>query len=322
MSARTVFMFSGQGSQFFQMGKQLFDSNAQFRRWMIRLDELAQEIAGSRVIDAIYSSSRAEVFDQTRLTHPAIFMVEYSLAQCLMHEGVQPDLTLGTSLGSFAAAAVAGYLEVRDALAAVLEQAAAFEASCERGGMIGVLADPALYHEDFLCKYSELAGVNFAGHFGVSAPQANLDAIESTLKQRDLTHQRLAVSFAFHSRWIDSAQQRFSSFMRSVPRGKGNLPLVCCERAATLTELPEDFYWRVVRHPIRFREAVAHLEQRGRHRYIDVGPSGTLATFVKYGLPKTSESTAHTILTPYGQDLKNLQALLLACRSPAQFAEL
>jgi bacillaene synthase trans-acting acyltransferase len=321
MSASTVFMFSGQGSHYYQMGKQLFDTNAVFRQWMIRLDELIQEISGDRVLAAIYSSNKAEVFDQTRLTHPAIFMVEYSLAQCLIHEGIKPDLTLGTSLGSFAAATVAGYLDVEDAVTAVLKQAAAFEASCERGGMIAIVADPALYHEDFLRGHSEMAGINFASHFGVSAPVANLTGIEASLKQRGIIHQRLAVSFAFHSRWIDNAAARFNSFMRSVPRRNGRLPLVCCERAATLTTLPDDFFWRVVRQPIRFQEAVAHLEQRGKHRYIDVGPSGTLATFVKYGLPKASESTAHAILTLYGQDQKNLTALLNSCQRPAQLAE-
>jgi len=313
-------MFSGQGSHYYQMGKQLFEGNSVFRRWMLRLDDFARQRSGDRVIDAIYSSNKAEVFDQTRLTHPAIFMIEYSLAQCLVHEGVKPDLTMGTSLGSFAAAAVAGYLEVEDAMTAVLEQAAAFEASCERGGMIGIVADPSLYQEAFLRERSEMAGVNFASHFGVSAPQANLAAIESTLKQRGVIHQRLAVSFPFHSRWIDQAAAGFNLFMRTVRRGRGRLPLVCCEQAATLAELPEDFFWRVVRHPIRFQESVAHLEQRGKHRYIDVGPSGTLATFVKYGLAKASESTAHSILTMYGQDQKNLAALLLACRGPAQRA--
>jgi bacillaene synthase trans-acting acyltransferase len=322
VSSNTVFMFSGQGSQSYQMGRQLFEGNAVFREWMLRLDALSQQMCGARVIDAIYSSSKAEVFDQTRLTHPAIFMIEYSLAQCLMHEGVKPDLTLGTSLGSFAAAAVAGYLHVEDAMAAVLEQAAAFEASCERGGMIAILAEPKLYEEAFLSECSEMAGVNLASHFAVSAPQAKLRTIESTLKQHGVTHQRLAVSFAFHSRWIDDARARFVSFMRSVPRHQGRLPLVCCEQAATLTQLPEDFFWRVVRQPIRFWNAVAHLERCGAHRYIDVGPSGTLATFVKYGLPKTSESSAHAILTPYGQDQKNLSALLESCRSPAHFVDL
>ncbi|UXY16197.1 acyltransferase domain-containing protein [Chitiniphilus purpureus] len=310
MSARTVFMFSGQGSQYYQMGRQLFDEHPVFREWMVWLDGVAHGINGRRVLDAIYSADKSEVFDRTLLTHPAIFMVEYALAQCLIHEGIKPDLTLGTSLGSFAAAAVAGYIGVEDALAAVLEQAAAFEASCERGGMIAVLADPALYDEDFLYTRSEMAGINFSSHFAVSAAQCELPPIEAALKQRNVTYQRLAVSFAYHSRWIEGAEAQFAEFMRSIPLGRGGLPLVCCAQGQTLTDLSDGFFWRVVRQPIRFRDAVAHLERQGRHRYIDVGPSGTLATFVKYGLPAMSSSSAHPVLTPYGQDRKNLAALL------------
>ena len=312
MFARTVFMFSGQGSQYHQMGKQLFDENQVFHAWMTRLDDLAYKMSGERVIDAIYSSSKAEVFERTLLTHPAIFMVEYALAQCLLHEGVRPDLTLGASLGSFAAAAVSGFIGVEDAMAAVLAQARALEGSCRRGGMLAVLADPALYDEPFLNKRSALAGINFSSHFALSADHAELDSIEFSLRQRNLNYQRLAVSFAYHSSGIDDAREPFADAMRAIALRKGSLPLVCCERGVTLTDLPTDFFWRAVRQPIRFQEAVAHLERQGRHRYIDLGPSGTLATFLKYGLSETSESSAHTILSPYGRDQKNLAALLAA----------
>src|SRR6266705_3576228 len=305
MSAKTVFMFSGQGSQYYQMGKQLFEENRVFREWMNRLDDLGQKISGKRVVDAIYSSSKADIFDRTLLTHPAIFMLEYSLAQCLMHEGVEPDMTLGSSLGTFAAATVAGYMEVEDAMAAVLEQAMAFEASCERGGMIAILADPSLYDESFLNERSEMAGVNFNSHFAVSAAHTDLDTVESALKRRGVTHQRLAVSFAFHSRWIENAREQFSSFMRTIRLRQSGLPLVCCEQGVALTGLPDGFFWRVVRHPVRFQDARKYLEQQRAHRYVDVGPSGTLATFVKYGLREPSASTAYAILTPYGQDQKN-----------------
>lgn len=311
-AAKTVFMFSGQGSQYFQMGKQLFETNSVFRDWMTRLDSLARGPCGRSVVDAIHASAKSEAFDRTLLTHPAIFMVEYSLAQCLMSENVKPDLLLGASLGSFAAAAVAGLMEVEHAMAAVIEQAAAFEATCQRGAMTAIMADPSLHRERFLHERGELAAVNFHSHFIVSAPCGELDAIEFALKERGLVHQRLAVSFAFHSRWIDPARERFCAAMRTIPvaRGRGIVPIVCCERAATLQELPEDYFWRLVRHPIRFKEAVASLERQGPHRYIDVGPSGTLATFVKYGLADESQSSAHPILTPYGQDQKNLTALL------------
>ena len=77
-----------------------------------------------------------------------------------------------------------------------------------------------------------------------------------------------------------------------------------------LSKLPPEFFWTVVRGSIRFRDTIATLERDGPFRYIDVGPSGTLANFVKYGLPAGSRSTAFPTLTPFGRDRKNLAALL------------
>jgi bacillaene synthase trans-acting acyltransferase len=309
---KTVFMFSGQGSQYPGMGRELFATNDVFRRSMLRLDAHAQMLGGEPVIEALYSGSATDPFDRTLLTHPAIFMIEYSLAQCLISAGLEPDMTLGASLGSFAAATVAGCMDVEDAMRAVMQQAFTFEARCIRGGMIAILADPALFSEPFLSANSELAGVNFPAHFVVSARHTHLTDIEAVLRERGITHQRLAVSFAFHSRWIDEAQAPLGSFMRSIQRREARLPLVCCAGAEPLRALPEDFFWRIVRQPIRFRDTIARLERSGACRYIDVGPGGTLATFVKYGLPAGSRSTTHPILTPFGQDQKNLQALLRA----------
>jgi bacillaene synthase trans-acting acyltransferase len=309
MPAKTVFMFSGQGSQYYQMGKQLFDADPVFRGWMQRLDALACRLAGRSIIEAVYGGARSAVFDTVGETHPAIFMVEYALAQCLIARGVEPAMTLGSSLGSFAAAAVAGFIAPEDALAAVLEQAAAFEASCERGGMIAIVAAPSLYEEDFLRRHSTLAGVNFSTHFAVAAAHAALEPIEAALRQRAISYQRLAVRYAFHSARIDLAEEQFAWFMKTIATAKGRLPLLCCARGAALDRLPEDYFWQVVRQPIRFREAIAALEAQGPQRYIDLGPSGTLATFVKYALPEQSASSAHPTLTPYGQDVNRLARL-------------
>jgi acyl transferase domain-containing protein len=122
-------MFSGQGSQYFQMGKGLYDANTTFRGWMNRLDELARQCSGRSVVEALYAETnrKGDPFERTLLTHPAIFMVEVSLAQCLMDGGLEPDLVLGASLGSFAAAVIAGAMDVEDALRAVVRQAIVFE---------------------------------------------------------------------------------------------------------------------------------------------------------------------------------------------------
>lgn len=309
-SARTVFMFSGQGSHYYQMGRQLLEQDPGFRDCLHSLDEVARRISGKRVLDAVLAGGKADVFDRTLLTHPAIFMFEYALAQRLIAGGLHPDLVLGASLGTFVAAVIAGSVDVEDALAAVIHQAQAFEAHCERGGMIAILAKPALYAEPFLSEHSELAALNFEGHFAVAAALHSLEPIEAELKRRGISHQRLAVSYAFHSRWIDAARDDFRAFMGGLPVRPPRLPLICCARAAALDRLGAEDFWHVVRHPIRFREALEALEAQGPHRYVDLGPSGTLATFVKYALPKDSTSSAHATLTPYGQDARNLAAVL------------
>jgi acyl transferase domain-containing protein len=176
--------------------------------------------------------------------------------------------------------------------------------------MTAVLAYPALLAQDFLSGCSELAAINFSAHFVVSAKRNELALIEDGLRKHKLGYQRLPVSFPFHSQWIDKARAPFQSFMRSIPRRQGQLPLACCDYTAILSDLPEDYFWTVIRHPIRFRETAEHLEQSGARRYIDVGPAGTLATFLKYGMQATTKSMIHSILTPYGFDKKNLDALL------------
>ncbi|HZR59128.1 MAG TPA: acyltransferase domain-containing protein [Terriglobales bacterium] len=314
--SETVFMFSGQGSQYFQMGRTLYDDNDIFREWMIRLDGIVQQSSGRSVIETLYSDThgKGDPFDRTLLTHPAIFMVEYSLAQSLIHAGVWPDLVLGVSLGAFAAATVAGFIGVEDALTAVMQQAIAFEECSEPGGMTAILADPALFAEDFLKGRSELAAVNFSSHFVVSARRTELAEIEAALRVHNVGYQRLPVSFPFHSQWIDKAKAPFESFMRSIRRKQGRLPLVCCDQMAILSDISDDYFWNVVRRPIRFRETTARLEQQGARRYIDVGPAGTLATFLKYGMPATTKSMVHAILTPYGSDQKSLATLLASVR--------
>jgi acyl transferase domain-containing protein len=304
-------MFSGQGSQYYQMGRALFDAEPTFRSWMLRLDDVARKMGGPAVLETLYAHDRRrqDAFDRTLLTHPAIFMVEFSLAQALLRAGLVPQLVMGVSLGSFAAAAISGAIDSESALRAVIRQATDLEAHCEEGAMIAVLAEPALYEDAELKSASELVAINFAQHFVIAAPQRSVPAIEAHLRAMEVTFQRLPVRFAFHSRWIDAARAPFQATLRGLQCQATQLPFMCCEQAAFAPTLSEDFFWTVIRKPIRFREAIVALEQIGPHHYVDVGPGGTLATFLKYSLSASSRSTTRALLSPYGRELQELSQL-------------
>ncbi len=309
---KIVFMFSGQGAQYFQMGQELFKEVPVFRSSMQWLDARVRELAGCSVIDTLYHDghSKAKIFDRMLLTNPAIFMVEYALAQTLIEAGIHPDLTLGTSMGAFAAATVSGCIDVEDALQAVVNQAAVCEKYCPPGGMIAIFAAPALYEDEALRNHCTIASYNFSSHFVVAVKQDGFAPVEAFLREKNVNFQRVPVTFAFHSDGIDAAKIPGQRFFQSMLYKRAVIPMICCTQARILESLTEDYFWKAAREPIRFQETIAYLETRGNYRYIDLGPAGTLATFLKYGLPNTSRSTVATTLTPWGKDVKNINDMV------------
>lgn len=310
----TIFMFAGLGSQHFQMGRDLFQKNPIFRYHMQSLDEVAAGCSGGSVVDVLYdgSRSRTEPFDDTSLSCAATFMVEYSLARTLMASGIEPDLLLGASLGTYAALAVAGAVSAEDLLVSLFGLSGVLDTSCPQGCMIAVLASPDLWKEEpALRTLSETAGIHFASHFVISTLQPHRAAIESALNARNVVFHPLPVSRPFHSRWIDAAEARGAGLLKALRMQPPRTGLVCCcGSSAAPGGAAGNLLWEAIRRPIRFQATITNLEQAGFYRYVDVGPMGTLSTFLKYGLPASSASQAYSIMTMSGEDSRNLDGVL------------
>ncbi|WP_090739065.1 ACP S-malonyltransferase [Paenibacillus sp. Mc5Re-14] len=303
MKRKIVFMFSGQGSQYAHMGKELLARHQVFRSWMVRLDQVACSRLGSSVIEAIYAGRKGEKQNRTLYTHPAIFMVEYALFMTLLEEGVVPDYVLGASLGEFAAAAAAGVLAPDEALNLVIAQAEMLEVRCEPGGMMAILDNASLYRQEpMLHRNSTLAAVNFAGHFVVSGTNVALDHIAGMLSQKKIASERLPVSHAFHSSGIDSAAPLFCRLILKHTYRVPRIPLISCTSGSRVRVWPPTRLWDAVREPMLLPEAIRTLEAEQALAYLDLGPAGTLANLVKRNLGKESLSESCNILTPYGND--------------------
>lgn len=298
---KTAFMYPGQGTQYFQMCRDLLDREPAFRERMLETDQIVQGLTGRSVIGTIYApqARMSDVFDRLLMTSPAIFMIEVALTRLLEERGVTPDVVLGASLGTFAAATTAGMLHVEDALTCVVRMAQVVEAHCEEGAMLAVLAPASLYRTTCLADISTIASVNYSEHFVVSCSVRDLDLVEAALRSHAVAFQRLPVRFAFHSPDIDTAREPLRRVLAPLRCRPSRIPLACCAQGRLTTIVSLDDLWNVVRSPILFSQTIAMLEARGAWRYLDVGPTDTLATFLKYILSPGSASRIQGLVSPY-----------------------
>ncbi len=311
MKKKIVFMYSGQGSQYFHMGKQLFEQNHAFKNWMLKLDEIVQDYLKKSIVNIIYNDEfkKSEMFDRTLYSSPAIFIIEYALTQVLLENNIQPDFVMGSSLGEFSSAAISGAVTVEDGIKAVIKQAQVLEDNCENGGMLAIIHQRELFDmTPLINRNSELASYNFHSHFVISGTFDKLKEIEMYLREKQINSLLLPVSKAFHSSLIDSAFADLSKIIRQQEFLLPQIPVMSCLYSKEITRYPIDYFWDVIRYPTLFQKTIKNLEKDNNYIYMDLGPSGTLATFAKYNLEGcNSGSETYSILTPFGQDVKNLE---------------
>lgn len=316
-----VWMFPGQGAQFFGMGRALMERPGAFRDWMIRLDDVAATWVGHSVLDVVYDPARrrGDPFDQLLHSHPALFMVQYATAQALLAEGVPPpDVILGASLGEFVAAAVAGRIAPEDMLFDLIRQARLFEAQCSGGAMLAVVDDVRTFHDEPLfAGRCELAGVQFDRCFVVSGSEPDIRAVAADLARKDVAHQRLPISIAFHSSHVDLVEEAFltmfagRTYLPATMRLLSSAPGTGWAPASTAAE-----WWQVIRRPIAFRDSLlAFAAGHPDAIYLDAGPAGNMATFARYVLPDVPRDRILSVMSPFadgGDGVEGVRHKLLA----------
>lgn len=310
-------MFPGLGSQYYHMGKELYENISLFNIWMNKLDKIALEINGYSIINEIYNGKKQmfDIFDRLVYTSPAIFMVEYAMAQVLIEYGITPDLVLGTSVGEVASAAVAGIISAEDALESIIKSTHVIESTCERGGMIAIFADCSLFENTPLFYNNcELAALNFDSHFVIAGKIDKLRVIVEYLEEQSIIYQILPVTYGFHSSLIDPADPSNRNYTAGISRNKPIVPLISSMDGDTKLQLTDNFFWDICRKPIRFSETVKKIEKDNNHQliYLDLGPGGTLAGFTKRNLESCSQSEVYPIMTLFNYDLKNFNKVLHA----------
>ncbi len=309
MKKPIVFMFSGQGSQYYTMGKELFLNNPLFKEWMLKLDRIYYNLCGSSVIDQMYYSNNIkEKFDNILYTHPAIFMVEYSLSQVLLHNGIYPEYVLGSSLGEFAACTVSGVVDFHEAMECIYQQALIIKEKCCEGRMLAVLNNYSSFYDDpVLHDNCELASLNFQSHFVVSGNTEPISEIQKYLNENKCANQLLPVKYAFHSSLIEPAGVVYKNFLKNKVFNNPEIKYISCICDKITSPCDVEFLWDVVRYPMDIKNAVLNINDKEDLIYIDLGPMGTFGNFIKYNIGTEYKSQIFTIITPYSDDNKQLE---------------
>jgi len=311
---RKAFLFSGQGSQYRGMGKWLFEHNPVFRDTIEQSDLQVRRLLNRSIIDELYGIQRS-TFDELLITHPAIVAVEIAMYKVMQDMGITPDYCSGNSLGEFAAAVASGVWSAETAIEASVEQAKAIVKNNRGGGMLAVIHKRTKDMELLYRKHDlVLASDNFDGQFTLAGTIQNLDLFKSGLIDRGIQFLVLPVAFPFHSPLINDARDDFVYYLSGISSLSSPPPIfvpgIMPEEAG---ELPVNYFWNVVSEYTDFPATVRYIESKGPCLYIDLGPSGTSASFVKYNLSPASSSQTFQIMTPFkgeGQRLKILRDLL------------
>jgi acyl transferase domain-containing protein/acyl carrier protein len=294
-----VFMFSGQGSQYAEMGWQLYRSERVFRETFDTCAELLKPILSvdlRQVLFADYALGEDNAFDRERLgetwlTQPALFAIEYSLTKQWEHLGVIPKAMIGHSIGEYVAACVAGVFDLETAVRIVARRGALMQ-RCSPGAMLSVPLDEAEIVA-YLKDGSEIAAVNAPGLCVVAGSTEAVDHLEKELERVGVMPRRLRTSHAFHSAMMQSAIEPFVEFVRSCKLSAPRIPFVSnvSGRLITAEEATDPAYWgRHLRAPVRFADGLRALAHDASRLFIEVGPGETLRTLARQTLPEAAEA--------------------------------
>lgn len=316
--SKVVLMFSGQGSQYYSMSRDLYDHHGTFRYWMNYCASVAEGHLGVNLVDLIFSerADKHEPFARTLYTSPAIFMVNYSVAQTLMDEGIEPDLLLGYSLGEIVALSVSGLVSVEDAIGFLIRSSRLVEERTPRGSMLAILHSRNIvdeYPDEF--GDTTIASFNFSRSFVLAGRLERLKNVQHFLAQKSILTQLLPIECGFHSPLIDAVESDYKALGESVCTEEIRIPVISSAYSGRLDRerITPRYYWDLIRGPVNFDRTICSLEESGPYLYIDAGPSGTLATFVKYLLKSDSQSKALPLLDQFGYNMRNLSKVQAAC---------
>ena len=276
------FLFPGQGSQHPNMAREIYQTENVFRSAVDKCAEILQPHLGTDIRKLLYLPETATEEAKRRVTEtviaqPAIFAIEYALAQLWMDWGVRPQAMLGHSVGEFVAACLSGVFSLEDALSLVASRGRLMqEMPC--GGMLSVRL-PESEIRVRLNKELSIAAVNSPSLCVVAGPIGALDQFERDLSSEGVACRRLVTSHAFHSAMMDPLIERYSRLVAKIRLNRPQIPYISGVTGQWITEseVLDPVYWaKHIREAVQFSAGITELRKNPDALFVEVGPGNAL----------------------------------------------
>jgi acyl transferase domain-containing protein/acyl carrier protein len=281
---KLVFAYSGMGSQWLGMGRELLRQEPVFRNVMERCETQLRKHASWRLLDELAADEPRSRIQEAEIAQPALFAFQAGLTALLESWGIRPDAIVGHSVGEIAAAHAAGALSFEDAVQVIFHRSRLQQRTTGRGKMlaVGLSADQAelvlAEHHSGQRNGVALAAINSPSSVTLSGDAAALARIAAPLEANGVFCRLLQVEIPYHSSYMDPLEEELRKSLRSIHPRQATTTLysTVTGKKATGRELDASYWWRNVRDAVLFGPAMEALAQTGHNLFVEIGPHPVL----------------------------------------------